>query len=134
MCPYSRSSACGLDVYTGTLIKDLFASVERAERAAAARSRQSAPSQAAAEMNTGAMKVETMAPENRSLGAPNSQPEKLAQSLRLSPADWNFALLLIVHAQLIGTLEPGHDFPNTIDVHQIRPVSPPEQAWIQAGK
>ncbi len=54
------------------------------------------------------------------------KPEQLPQSLGLCPADGNLALLFIVHAQLVRTLEPGYDFANAIDIHQVRPVRPPE--------
>jgi hypothetical protein len=35
-------------------------------------------------------------------------------------------LLLVVHAQLVRTLEPGDNFADTVDVHQVGPMSPPE--------
>ena len=38
------------------------------------------------------------------------QSEEFAQAFGLSPADGNFGLFLVVHAQLVGTLEPGDDF------------------------
>jgi hypothetical protein len=119
-------------LYTGTLIKDLFASVERAEQAAAARSRQRVLSQSMGAKNPEATSADAMNLTNRSSGAAASEPKQFPQSFCLSPADWNLALLLIVHAQLVGTLEPGDDFANTIDVHQVGAVGPPEQARIQA--
>ena len=124
-------------MYTGTLIKDLFASVEKAEQAAAARSRQGFPPKSMGATNPEAMNTEAtnaaaMNSANRGPGEAISEPEQFPQPFCLSPADWNLALLLIVHAQLIGTLEPGNDFANTIDIHQVRPMSSPEQARIQA--
>src|SRR5260370_36747556 len=38
--------------------------------------------------------------------------EQFPQPFGLGPADRNFRLLLVVHAQLVGTFEPGHDFLN----------------------
>jgi hypothetical protein len=121
-----------LDLYTGTLIKDLFASVEKAEQAAVARSRQGLTPQSMGAKNREATNTEAMDLANRGPGGVTSEAEKLAQPFCLRPADWNLALLLIVHAQLVGALEPGDDFANTIDVHQVRAMSPPEQARIQA--
>ena len=61
-----------------------------------------------------------------------SHPEQFAQSLGLCPADGNFGLLLVVHAQLIRALEPRHDLFNAVDVHQIRAVRAPEKTLVQA--
>src|SRR5580658_525044 len=105
-----------MSLYTGTLIDDLIAAVERTEKRAASRS-----SEVSGDAKLGA-------------GAGNSEPEQFAQPLGLGPADWNLALLLIIHAQLVGTLEPGHDFANAVDVHQVRAVGPPEQAGVEAGQ
>lgn len=111
-----------LDLYTGTLIKDLLASVERAEQAAALRSHPTSPFYSPkAICHASAREV-------------NSEAEKFTQALRLSAADWNLALLLIVHAQLVGTFEPGHNFANPIDVHQVGAMGTPEQARVQARK
>jgi len=129
----SRSSRTEIHSYTGTLtgtlIKDLFASVETAEQTAASRSGKSLSLQAAEEIKTG-----TACRTNHSSASSNSETEELPQTLGLSAADWNLALLLIVHAQLVGTLEPGNHFANTVDIYQVGAVSPPEQARIQTGK
>src|SRR5580704_416353 len=66
--------------------------------------------------------------------AATSEAEELAQPFSLRPADWNLALLLIIHAQLVRTLEPGHDFANAVDVHQVGAVRAPEQAGVQAAE
>ncbi len=94
-------------LYTGKLILDLIASVEKTEHAVASAQREI----------------------NRRLDS--SEPEQFAQPPGLGPADWNLALLLIIHAQLVRTLEPGHDFPNPVDVHEVGAVSAPEQTGIQ---
>jgi hypothetical protein len=125
----SRSSRTEIHSYTGTLIKDLFASVESAEQTAASRSGKSLSFQAAEEIKTG-----TACRTNHSLASRNSETEELPQTLGLSAADWNLALLLIVHAQLVRALEPGYDFANSINVHQVRAVGAPEQSRIQAGE
>jgi len=114
-------------LYTGTLIKDLLGLGERAEHAAALRA--STTFLPAAASNAGMVdKGKTRT------GRGNSETEKLPQPLGLSAADWNLALLLVIHAQLIRTLEPGHDFTNSIDVHQVGAVSAPEQGLIQTGE
>src|SRR5579862_4893412 len=53
--------------------------------------------------------------------------EKLPQPPRLHPADWNFGVLAVVHAELIAGLKPGHHFLDPVDVHQIRPVRSEER-------
>jgi hypothetical protein len=63
-----------------------------------------------------------------------SEAEKLPQPFGLSAADGNLALLLVIHAQLIRALEPGHNFANSIDVHQVGAMSAPEQALVQTGE
>ena len=123
----SRSSRTEIHSYTGTLIKDLVASVERAEQTAASRSGKSLSFQAGEEIKTG-----TARRTNHSSASRNSETEELPQTLGLSAADGNLALLLIVHAQLVRTLEPGYDFANSINVHQVRAVGAPEQSRIQA--
>jgi hypothetical protein len=56
--------------------------------------------------------------------------EEFPQSLGLRTADWNLALLLIIHAQLVRTLEPGHNLANAVDIHQVGAVGAPEQSGI----
>src|SRR5215469_15225662 len=63
---------------------------------------------------------------------PQSQPEELSQPLSLRPADGDFHLLFVIHAELVGALEPGDDFLNTIDIDQVGAVRPPKQIGIQA--
>src|SRR5438034_6833201 len=60
------------------------------------------------------------------------QSEEFAKAPGLSAADGDFSLLLVVHAQLIGTLEPGDNFLNVIDIYQVGPVCPPEEVGIKA--
>jgi hypothetical protein len=123
-----RSSRSEQDLYTGTLIKDLYATVEKVEQSAATKSSDGSHG-AVAGVRTGGVNGRANTDPVRGL-----KSEKLPQSLGLSAADWNLALLLIVHAQLVRTLEPGYDFANAVDVHQVRAVSPPEQSWVQARK
>ena len=54
------------------------------------------------------------------------KPEQFAQALGLSPTDRNLGLLLIIHPQLVRALEPGHNFFNSIDIHQKGAVRTPE--------
>src|SRR5579884_3809484 len=60
-----------------------------------------------------------------------SQPKQFPQPTRLAPADGNFALALIGHAQQIAGFEPGNDFADLIDIHQIGSVRAPEQLAAQ---
>ena len=92
-------------MYTGTLINEL---TDMAER----------------------VRVAAVPPRERvdaagSYGS-RSKSEKFAQPLGLSPADRDLGLFFIVHSQLVRAFEPGHDFADTIDVHQVRAVGPPK--------
>src|SRR6266403_3337442 len=60
------------------------------------------------------------------------EAEEFAQSFSLGPAHGNFCLLLVVHSQLVGTLEPGDDFLDAVDVHQVGAVGAPEKIGIEA--
>jgi hypothetical protein len=107
-------------LYAGNLIDSLLTAVENAEKAAACGPRLSlfiTASESSCEVRA---------------DAGNSEPEQFAQALRLCPADWNLALLLIIHAQLVRTLEPGYNLPNPVDVHQVGTVRAPEQTGIEA--
>jgi hypothetical protein len=143
-----------IPLFTGTLLKDLYAAVERAEARAEDKSEKvpEKSSDAGAEKSFEA-RVEEWTEQAAAIRSGKSlshafthtenpavepsccsEAEKLAQALGLGTADWNLALLLIVHAQLIRTLEPGNNFANSIDVHQVGAVSPPEQSRIQTGE
>ena len=97
----------GDEMHSGTLIKDLFDVVERVEMFAGRR--------------YGAV---------ASAHHENSESEQFPQPFGLSPADRNLGLLLVVHPQLIGTLEPGNDFPDPVDVHQVGAVRPPKKIRV----
>ncbi len=127
-----------------TLFGDLIASVERAEKAVS--KSDPVPSERALSLKdfvsmemllaeqSGSSPHPQLKPANFVVSANPYQdlkPEQLAQSLCLRPADWNLALLFIVHAQLIRALEPGHDFADAIDVHQVGTVRPPEQSRVK---
>src|SRR5215813_8768550 len=60
------------------------------------------------------------------------QSEEFTQTLGLGAADGNFGLLLIVHTELIGALEPGDDFADAVDIDEVGAVGPPEQPVIEA--
>ena len=62
---------------------------------------------------------------------PILQPEKFSKTFGLGAADGDFALLLVVHAQLIRTLEPGDDFFDPVDIDQERTVCAPEKIRIK---
>jgi hypothetical protein len=114
-------SAEMMRMYSGTLIDDLFAVVERAQNSAkppltpSAESRVPRPEPQAAVCHC---------------TRESSESEQFPQPLGLSPADWNLALLLVVHTQLIRALEPGNDFADAVDVHQVGAVRPPEKIRV----
>ena len=104
-------------MYSGTLINDLFALVERA-----------AVSGTQLEETAAARKQER--PNLCQCADQNSESEQLPQSFGLSPADWNLSLLLVVHAQLVRALEPRNDFPDSVGIHQVGAVRPPKQIRV----
>ncbi len=90
-------------MYSGTLISGLLTTVEKAEEAARKRLQdKTAPHPGSSSGNGGRGK--------------GLETEQLTQSLGLRAADRDFGLLLVVHAQLVGALEPGNDFPNPVDI------------------
>src|SRR6266581_502913 len=106
------------EMYSGTLINDLFAVVERACR--------------------GDQPPQVLHAGSRTLSAEplprichctreSSESEQFPQSLGLGAADWNLGLLLVIHAQLIRALEPRNNFADAIDIYQIGAVRPPEK-------
>lgn len=108
-------------MYSGTLIDDLFVLVEGVQSLARPRQIQSVDSRIARadpQLNLVQCSRET------------SESEQFPQSLRLSPADRYLGLLFIVHAQLVRALEPGNDFADSVDVHQVGPVSPPKKIRV----
>jgi hypothetical protein len=113
-------------MYKGTLINDLWSAVEaaaeKARGAAAKGARHSSPEPQAF--------VRSNFCNNSRTKNEDSESEQFPQTLRLSPADWNLCLLLVVHAQLERTLEPGHHFADAVDVHQVRPMRPPEKFGV----
>src|SRR5580658_869525 len=113
-------------MYSGTLINDLFAAVERAhpERT---HSEQAHPELALADLRV--PRAEPQA-DTCHCAHTSSEPEQLPQPPGLSPADRNLCLFLVVHAQLVRALEPRNDFADAIDVHQVGAVGSPKKIRI----
>jgi hypothetical protein len=111
-------------MYSGTLINDLFAVVERAY---AERTRIAQTQVVRAHGDSRTPHAEPVACQ---CGGKSLEPEQFPQPPGLSPADWNLCLFLVVHAQLVRALEPGNDFADAVDVHQVGAVSPPKQIRI----
>ena len=109
----------GDEMYSGTLINDLFSVVERAENSGNARRGEGANSR----FGFAKPALSSDSPET-------SKSEQFPQSLGLSPADRNLGLLLVVHAQLVGAFEPGNDFADAVDVHQVGAVSTPKKIRV----
>lgn len=95
-------------MYTGTLIHDLLITVDKVLKSAA---KQRA---------------------NRPLGTDypgeygTSESEQFPQSFGLCSADGDFGLLLVVHPELIRALEPGDDFADAVDIHEVGAVRAPK--------
>jgi hypothetical protein len=108
-------------MYTGTLITDLFAEVERAENFA--RRSLSEPANLRAAGGT--------AESNSAYGGKKtSKAEQLPQAFGLGPADRNLGLLFVIHTQLVRTLEPGDNFTDAVDVHQVGAVRAPKKIRV----
>ena len=103
-------------MYSGTLIADLFAAVERVQNSAAWAQIEPAVAEPPAKVCHCAREI--------------SESEQFPQPFGLSPAHGYLGLLLVVHSQLVRTLEPGHDFADAVDVHQIGAVRPPEKIRV----
>ena len=104
-------------MYTGTLISDLLSTVEQAESFAKERSQI---------QETG--EVSSIA---NSANKPGSlQSEQFPQPFRLRPADRNLGLLLVVHPELVGTLEPRNHLANPVDIHHVGAVGPPKKVRV----
>jgi hypothetical protein len=106
---------CIAGMYTGTLINDLFALVEHVERFSVAQRLRDSGAQIPA-------RDWTIDAGDRG----KSEAEKFPQALGLCAADGNLGLLLVVHPKLVGTLEPGDDLADAVDIHQVGAVSAPE--------
>ena len=108
-------------MYSATLISDLLTLVERATRRARAlqmRSPNPRPRGAEPQANVCHCTSE------------GSESEQFPEALGLGAANGNLGLLLVVHPQLVGTLEPRNDFPNAVDIHQVGAVGPPEKIRV----
>lgn len=99
-------------MYKGTLIQDLLDAVDRAESVVRA-------------SKLKRNKLEANTPDSQ-----KSEAEQVPQTLGLSAANGNLALLLVVHPQLVGTLEPGHHLANAVDIDEIGAVGPPEKVGV----
>ena len=100
-------------MYTGTLISDLLELVERAERLSGWHGPASG-------------RLASEERKQRNFRQRSSEAEKFSQTPGLSPADRNLGLFLVVHPQLVGTLEPRDDLADAIDVHEVGAMSAPE--------
>lgn len=107
-------------MYSGTLIEDLLALVDRV-------SSRNQP----AEIRAADSRAIHAAPHSVCRDSSEiSEPEQFPQAPGLSAADRNLGLLLVVHAQLVGTLEPRNNFADAVDVHEVGAVRPPEKIRV----
>ena len=108
-------------MHSGTLINELIALVERTQTFAKPPQINLAESQIAC--------PDTQAEVFHGIGE-SSESEQFTQPFGLSPADRDLGLLLVVHAQLVGALEPGNNFADAVDVHQIGAMRPPKKIRV----
>jgi len=101
-------------MYTGTLINDLYAVVERVRTSNRSGSEITGPRSFGVESNGAASNYSAC-----DYGKRCSEPEQLAQPLGLSAADRDLGLLLIVHAELIRALEPRNDLADAVNVDEV---------------
>ena len=80
-------------------------------------------------MVSGALKRRSRLISQRTL-----QAKQLPQALRLRPADRQLGVFAIVHAKLVGALEPGQDLLDPVDVHHVRAMGSPEEVGIKGFK
>ena len=59
------------------------------------------------------------------------QSEQFAQPFGLGAAYGDFGLFLVIHSKLIGAFEPGNNFLDAIDIHQIGAMRSPKKIGIQ---
>ena len=97
-------------MYTGTLIQDLLIAAERVRDSLRAQGTRSF-----CEIASDSLALELC-----------SEPEQFAKALGLGTADGNLGLFLIVHPELVGTLEPGNDFADAIGVDEVGSVRAPK--------
>jgi hypothetical protein len=119
-------------MFTGKLIDELLAAVESAEKATKKPPRSISVTEGSLchESRKEGTAVSCVAQADVFEEEKNSESEEFAQPFRLCPADWYLGLLLIVHTQLIRALEPRDNFADTVDVHQIGAVRPPEKIAV----
>ena len=97
-------------MYTGTLIHDLLIAADRVRDSLRWQGTRSS-----AEMESESLLTEL-----------RLESEEFAQALGLGAADGNLGLFLIVHPQLVGTLEPRDDFADAVDIHEVGAMSAPK--------
>lgn len=97
-------------MYTGTMIRDLLIAADRVRDLLKGERTRS----------FSGIRSESMVVD------PGSEPEQFAQAFGLGAADGNLGLFLIVHPQLIGTLEPRDDFADAVDIHEVGAMSAPK--------
>lgn len=122
------------NLYSGSLIQELIELVDKAEHDAKAPSCMDYPTLPESVILAREPASAPFSPDLSQTAPRPSEPKQFPQALCLGPADWNLALLFIIHAQLVRALEPRDDFPNSVHVHQIGAMSPPKQSLVQAAE
>ncbi len=115
-------------MYSGTLIDDLFAAVERIQSSANAKQSQRVESRTS-RADSRTLRIDSQANVCHCTRE-TSEAEQFPQPLGLRPADRNLGLLFVIHAQLVRALEPGNDFADAIDIHQVGAVRPPKKIRV----
>src|SRR5262245_9078656 len=60
-----------------------------------------------------------------------SEPQIVAEPLGLGSAHRDLGAFAVPHPQKDIAAEPGHDFLDFVDVHEVRPVHAPEDRRVQ---
>jgi hypothetical protein len=107
-------------MHSGKLINELFALVETIQNSAKLSRTQNADSR----LSRADLQADLFCSRE------TSESEKFPQSLGLSPADRYLGLLFIVHSQLVRALEPGNDFADAVNIHQVGAVGPPKKIRV----
>src|SRR5690606_23650147 len=57
--------------------------------------------------------------------------QQASQPFRLYAAYRYYGLRFVVHPKLVARFEPGNHFADTVDIHQIRAMHPPEKVGVE---
>ncbi len=65
---------------------------------------------------------------------PALEPKQLSETLGLGAAYGDFALLFVVHAELVAALEPRNHFFDAVDVYDKGAMGAPEHVGVETAE